>query len=87
MMIILYIYAAGVLLIALRLGWHMIFKLDRFDWHYGKGNIWGVFVFLVVLWPIMVIIPRHFINPSKLFEDHFGLAVRMGGARGSGPNV
>ena len=77
MIIILYIYAAGALLTALRLGWHTIYKLDRFDWQYGKGNIWGVFVFLVVLWPIMVISPRHFINPGKLLEDHFGIAAPM----------
>ena len=79
MITILYMYAAGALLIALRLGWHMIFKLDRFDWQYSKGNIWWVFVFLVVLWPTIVINPRHFINPSKLFEHHFGLAARMRG--------
>ena len=77
MIIILYIYAAGALLIALRLGWHMIFRLDRFDWECDKGNIWMTFLFLAVFWPLMVIIPRNLINPSKLFEGHFGLAVRM----------
>lgn len=77
MMIILYIYAAGALLIALRLGWHMIFRLDSFDWYFGKRKIWVSFMFLVVLWPTMVIISHHYINPSKLFEDEFGFAVRM----------
>jgi len=77
MLIFLYVYCGIALLAVLRLSWHMIFKLDRFDWLYGKGNIWGVFVFFVVLWPLMVINPRNLINPSKLFEGNFGLAARM----------
>jgi len=77
MLIFLYVYCSIALLVALHLGWHMIFKLDRFDWHYGKGNICGVFVFFVVLWPLMMIKPRNLINPSKLFEGNFGLAARM----------
>ena len=78
MVIILYIYAAGALLVALRLGWYMIFKLDRFDWQYGgKFEIWMSFVFFAIFWPIMVINPRNLINPTKLFERKFGLAPRM----------
>ena len=38
MMIVLYIYLAGSILVALRLIRHMLFKLDRYDWSYSKGS-------------------------------------------------
>jgi hypothetical protein len=77
MVIVLYIYVAGALLVALRLFRHMLFKLDRYDWHYGKGHILGSFVLSVVLWPLIVIKPRNLIDPTKLFEGTFSSAARM----------
>jgi len=77
MMIFFYVYCGGALLVALRLGWHMIFKLDRYDWYYNKGDIWISFALSVVLWPLMLIKPRNLIDQRKLFEDRFGIAARM----------
>jgi hypothetical protein len=77
MMIVLYIYVAAAVLVALRLFRHMLFKLDRYDWYYSKGDILGSFVFFVVLWPLIVIKPRNLIDPTKLFEGSYGLAARM----------
>jgi hypothetical protein len=77
MTIVLYIYIAVVLLVGLRLFRHMLFKLDRYDWYYNKGDILGSFVFFVVLWPLIVIKPRNLINPTKLFEGSYGHAARM----------
>jgi hypothetical protein len=78
MLIFIYVYCGVALLVALRLGWHMIFKLDRFDWQYGgKFEIWLSFAFFAILWPMMVINLRNLINPGKIFERTFGLAARM----------
>ena len=77
MMILFYIYCGGALLVALRLGWHMIFELDRYDWHYNRGDIWTSFALSVVLWPLMLIKPLNLIDPRKLFEGSFGIAARM----------
>ncbi len=77
MMILFHIYWSFALLVALRLGWHVIFKLDHYDWHYSKGDIWISFLFSVVLWPLMLFKPRNLIDPQKLFEGSFGIAGRM----------
>ena len=76
MMIVPHIYVAVALLVALRLFRHMLFKLDRYDWYYNKGDILGSFVFFVVLWPLIVIKPRNLLDPTKLFEG-YGVAARM----------
>ena len=73
-MIVLYIYIAGVILVALRLFRHMLFKLDRYDWNYSKGNILGSFIFFVVLWPLVLIKPQHLIDPTELFKETFNIA-------------
>lgn len=77
MMIILYVYAVGVVLVALRLGWHMMFRLDRYDWHYSKTHIWTTFTLSVLLWPLMAIKPRNLIQSDKLFEGSLGVASSM----------
>lgn len=76
MMVILYIYAASALLITLRLGWHMLIKLDRYDWHYGKLDIWVSFALSVFLWPVMMLKPRHLIVPSKLLDGFYAAHMR-----------
>jgi len=70
-------YCSVALFIALRLGWHMIFELDRYDWQYNRGDIWTSFALSVVLWPLMLIKPLNLIDPRKLFEGSFGIAARM----------
>lgn len=77
LMTVVYIYAAGALLMVLRLGWHMLFKLDRYDWYYSKGDIWMSLAFGVFVWPLMLIRWRDLIDPRKLFESSNELAARM----------
>jgi hypothetical protein len=77
MEIIIFTYGIGALFVALRLGWHMIFGLDRFDWQYNKGDILGTFVTSIVLWPLMIIKLKNIIDPGKLFEGKFEIASRM----------
>jgi len=75
--IILYSYATATLFVALRLGWHVVFKLDRYDWRYDKGDIWLEFGLSVLLWPLVVIEkPRDLLDPTNLFSKPYGLATR-----------
>jgi hypothetical protein len=76
MMIVLYIYIAGAIFVALRLFRHMLFKLDCYDWRYNKGGILGTFVFFSVLWPFVLIKPQQLIDPTELFKDTFDIAGR-----------
>ena len=62
MLIALYIYLAATLLVAVRLSWHMAFRLDQFDWHYG--DVWTNFWFSVLLWPVLLTKPRLLISPN-----------------------
>lgn len=77
MEIIIFTYGIGALFVALRLGWHMIFRLDRFDWQYGKGVILRTFAIFTVLWPLIIIKPKNIIDPRNLFEGEFEIASRM----------
>jgi len=76
-MIFFHLYWSIALLVALRLVWHMVFRLDRYDWHYSNGDIWMSFALSVVFWPLMLMRPRNLIDPRKLFEGSFGIAGRM----------
>jgi hypothetical protein len=67
-------YIAGAVLTGVRLGWHMAFRIDRFDWIYSKSNIWMSFVLSTLLWPLILMPPRNLIEPAKLFEGSFGRA-------------
>ncbi len=74
-------YLAGTILLAARLGWHMVFRFDRFDWFYSKGNIRASFVVTLLLWPLLLvkssIMLGIILDPSKLFEGDLGFAARM----------
>ena len=59
-MVVLWIYVACTVLIALRLAWHMRFKLDRFDWQYG--SVWSSLWLSLLLWPVLLLKPRCFID-------------------------
>lgn len=90
--IILYSYVVATLLVALRLGWHMVFKLDRYDWRYSKGDIWLNFGLSVALWPLLLMKrrthrpaekpdealarPTPTLDPTKLFSNPYGTAAR-----------
>jgi len=69
MMIVLYVYLAGAVLVALRLLRHILFKLNRYDWHYGKGNILGSFIFISILWPLLLMKPQLLIDPTEVFGN------------------
>jgi len=81
MRIIFYIligYLAGAVVVGIRLGWHMVTRLDQFDWRYSKSHIWTSFVLSVLFWPfIFFLSPKTIVNPTNLFEEEYGLAKRM----------
>lgn len=70
-------YLAGVVLIGVRLGWHLAFRLDKFDWQYSKFQIWVSFVISSLLWPLILRNPKNLIDPTNLFESSFDMAGRM----------
>jgi hypothetical protein len=76
-MIFFHVYWSFALLVALRLVWHMIFRMDHYNWDYNKGDIWMSFIFSIALWPLMLFKPKNLIDPRKLFEGSFGIAGRM----------
>ena len=70
-------YLSVAVLVAARFGWYMVMRLDRFDWYYSKPEIWGMFIFSTLLWPVVVIKPQDLINPAELFSGSYHLAARM----------
>ncbi len=75
--IILYAYVVATILVALRLGWHMVFKLDRYDWRCSKGEIWKAFGFSVALWPLLLVKPRTLLNLTKPFSTNDAARARL----------
>ena len=71
------VYFFGTLVVALRFGWHMIFRLDHLDWHYGKSDIWFGYTTGVILWPFLIFRPRLLLDPSPCFKDEYGQAERQ----------
>lgn len=59
---LLYIYVGGAALVALRIGWHILFRLDRYDWMYC--DVWPTFWLDVILWPLFMIKPTLLIHPK-----------------------
>ena len=62
--ILLEIYLLGILAVAIRYGYHMIFELDKYDWTYSRESIWVSFILSSVLWPILLIRPRLLLDPA-----------------------
>ncbi|MGB4115377.1 MAG: hypothetical protein WBK51_02385 [Polaromonas sp.] len=62
-------------LIALRLGWHLAFKLDRYDWSYNRLGIWVAFLLSIFFWPLLLLKPSVLIFPGRIF-DGYGRAAR-----------
>ena len=68
-------YAAGSALVALRLAWHMVTRLDRFDWHFYRTEIWAAFAIIPLLWlPIVVRSPRTLVDVGELLSPKGGYA-------------
>lgn len=49
----LYVYLGGAILLAAWPGWHMRFRLDKYDWRYN--HIWRRFCLFTVFWPVMLL--------------------------------
>ena len=67
-------YLAGLLLVAMRLAWHMAFRLDRFDWQYARRDVWFIFFVASLLWPLLLFRPKLLLNPDRLFQVNFSEA-------------
>lgn len=65
-MIFLYGYAAIAVILAMWLGFNMYCKLDRFDWHFMRADIWRSFWLTLIFWPFILVL-----NPSKLLRPAF----------------
>ncbi len=75
--VLLYVYLCGAIAVALRLIWHMVVRLDRYDWHYKKDHIWFSLFFYILLWPLLFARkPWLLIDPSEVFKKKL-LGVEM----------
>lgn len=53
-------------------------RLDAYDWHYNKADIWRIFLFSCLMWPLLFIKPANLVDPSSLFQgDIFNSAARQ----------
>ena len=68
MIIILYAYAAAAMIVAFHHGRFILTKLDRYDWHFSKKEIWASFALNVILWPLLLIKPCNLVDPSKMYR-------------------
>jgi hypothetical protein len=67
------LYGAGMLLLACWLGWNMHRKLDRYDWHYYRSDIWINFWLHLIFWPILIIFaPSSLCRPTFSFGRSWG---------------
>lgn len=60
------VYVAVALIVAIWLGFNMHKKLDWYDWHYHRSDIWFDFWLTLIFWPFIIIF-----NPSKLYRPAF----------------
>ena len=70
-------YLVAMMIVALRFGWHMFYRLDHLDWHYGKVDVWAQYLTLVIVWPVLIFRWRLLINPAPCFESPYGQAERQ----------
>ena len=59
----LYIYIAGAMLVAARMGWHIRYRLDKYDRQFC--DVRSTFQFSVILWPLFLL------KPDALFHPRF----------------
>ena len=65
-MMILYVYLVIAVALASWLGFNMHKKLDRYDWHYHRSDIWFDFWLTLIFWPLIIVF-----NSSKLYRPAF----------------
>jgi hypothetical protein len=58
----LHIYLVGAALVALRMGWIIRYRLDKYDRQFC--NAWSTFRFNVILWPLFLLKPDALIHPT-----------------------
>jgi len=76
--IVVWIYLAGLALVAIMLGYVMRTRLDEFDWMYHRNAIWLSYVVTLIFWPIVLLF-----KPRLLFsggEQLFVVDTVLGGA-------
>lgn len=62
------IYLAGAALVALRLAWHIRYRLDKYDLMFC--DVRSTFWFRVILWPLLLLKPDNLIHP-KFSEERW----------------
>lgn len=58
----LYFYLAGAVLVALHVGWHIRYRLDKYDRMFS--DVRGTFWLDVLLWPLFFLKPDNLIHPK-----------------------
>ena len=48
-------YLNGALLMGLFQAWRMLFRLDAFDWHYERQDVWVDAILATLLWPLVIV--------------------------------
>ncbi len=72
-MIILYAYVALATVLASWLGFNMHNKLDQYDWHYHRGDIWVDFWLTLIFWPLIAVLrPRKLYMPAFKYDQFWG---------------
>lgn len=75
-----YGYAGIAALVALRLGWHIVFRLDAYDWRYNTPGIWINSFLCTLAWPLLLLRPALLLKPGRIFSgDHVIAGVGDGG--------
>lgn len=67
------IYFSGALLMALYQVWRMLFRLDAFDWHYERMEVWVNAILSTLLWPLVIFAKAR----GKNAPQSFSIAARM----------
>jgi hypothetical protein len=55
------IYLVGAALVAIRIGWHIRYRLDKYDLEFC--DVRSTFWFDVILWPLLLLKPDSLLNP------------------------
>lgn len=67
------IYLGGALLMGLYQAWRMVFRLDAFDWHYERLDVWVNAILSTLLWPLFVFAKYRGMHDAPSFS----IAARM----------
>jgi hypothetical protein len=65
------VYFSGLILVAVRIGWIMYSRLDVYDWHYYKLEIWIKYIFYQIFWPFLLLNPKRLISGKGYFKHEF----------------